>query len=149
MDQGLEVVKDWLYQLFHPYVVAGYRLVRAQHGLPPMLPAMAPDGRQSDRGKGSNIEGATMSTSGHLALFNQHLQKGNREVEWIYANEDPSTPKIDSSLARGVKSTPVWYVRVMVDGEYFGKGRGNTKKAARNEAAKEGLQKLGVDAWSV
>ena len=32
----------------------------------------------------------------------------------------------------------------MVDGDCIGRGRGNTKKAAKNEAAKEGLAKLGV-----
>ena len=32
----------------------------------------------------------------------------------------------------------------MVDGNCIGRGRGNTKKAAKNEAAKEGLVKLGV-----
>ena len=38
----------------------------------------------------------------------------------------------------------MWYVKVMVDGEFYGRGRGNTKKAARNEAAKEGLEKMGI-----
>jgi hypothetical protein len=33
----------------------------------------------------------------------------------------------------------------MVDGDCVGCGRGSTKKAARNEAAKEGLAKLGVE----
>jgi hypothetical protein len=32
----------------------------------------------------------------------------------------------------------------MVDGHCVGRGRGNTKKAAKNEAAKEGLVKMGV-----
>lgn len=50
---------------------------------------------------------------------------------------------------RGTRTTPIWLVRVMVDGEYFGKGRGNTKKLARNDAAKEGLKKLGIFVWSV
>ena len=31
-----------------------------------------------------------------------------------------------------------------MDGDCVGRGRGNTKKAAKNEAAKEGLAKLGV-----
>jgi len=44
----------------------------------------------------------------------------------------------------GTKTTPVWYVKVMVDGEFHGRGRANNKKAARNEAAKEGLHKLGI-----
>ena len=32
----------------------------------------------------------------------------------------------------------------MVEGECLGRGRGSTKKAARNEAAKEGLVNLGI-----
>lgn len=32
----------------------------------------------------------------------------------------------------------------MVEGKCVGRGRGNTKKAAKNEAAKEGLVKMGV-----
>lgn len=38
----------------------------------------------------------------------------------------------------------MWVVSVFVDGECLGKGKGGTKKAARNEAAKEGLVSLGV-----
>jgi len=47
-------------------------------------------------------------------------------------------------MLKGTKTTPVWYVKVLVDGEVYGKGRASTKKAARNEAAKEGLTKLGI-----
>jgi len=32
----------------------------------------------------------------------------------------------------------------MISGERFGSGQGSTKKAAKNEAAKEGLKKMGV-----
>ena len=55
-------------------------------------------------------------------------------VEWVYKD----------SADQGTRTTPVWVVRAMVDSECIGRGRGNTKKAARNEAAKEGLQKMGV-----
>jgi ribonuclease-3 len=99
------------------------------------------------------------TTIGHLALFNQRLQ--HNSVEWIYENSEPSAPSTSSPstsvtlpvtqphatrIARNSRrSTPMWTVRVLVDGEYFGKGRGGTKKVARNEAAKEGLAKLGIN----
>jgi ribonuclease-3 len=100
--------------------------------------------------------------TGHLALFNQQLQKENRSVEWVY--DDMTVGKAlkgdhaDSAsyrdmdlpadvVVQGTKTTPVWYVKVLVDGELYGKGRGSTKKAARNEAAKEGLEKLGIKVW--
>ena len=64
----------------------------------------------------------------------QYLQQQNKVVEWVYRD----------SADHGTKTTPVWLVRAMVNSECIGRGRGNTKKAARNEAAKEGLQAMGV-----
>lgn len=52
---------------------------------------------------------------------------------------------IVDSKDEGTKVTPMWIAEAMVNGEVWGKGRGNTKKAAKNEAAKEGLTRLG---WS-
>ena len=101
-----------------------------------------------------------MPTIGHLALFNQHLQRSNKQVEWIYSDGSGSAatggagngysdmpglaPEV---MVKGTKVTPVWYVKVMVDGQFYGWGKGNTKKAARNEAAKEGLNLLGIEVW--
>jgi ribonuclease III len=96
-------------------------------------------------------------TSGHLALFNQRLQK--RNVVWTYkdgsilGSADSSAAASHSlgppfksyvPLKKGKTTTPTWIVEVLVDGECYGQGRGGTKKAARNEAAKEGLAKLGI-----
>jgi ribonuclease III len=76
-----------------------------------------------------------LTTIGHLSLFNQHVQKANRAIEWVYS---------DGGEGEGTKTTPVWVVSVLIDGKCLGKGKGGTKKAARNEAAKEGLEGLGV-----
>ena len=56
---------------------------------------------------------------------------------------DPGVPS--AHLIKGTHTTPVWYAKAIVDGQFYGRGRGNTKKAAKNEAAKEGLVKLGVE----
>ena len=96
-------------------------------------------------------------------MFNQLLHKEDRRVEWVYddmivgkglkGDNDGSAAYRDMSLpaaevtTTGTKTTPVWYVKVLVDGDVYGKGRGSTKKAARNEAAKEGLEKLGIKVW--
>jgi len=77
----------------------------------------------------------TPTTTGHLALFNQHIQKEGREIEWVYGD----------GVSEGATTTPIWTVRVEVDGEVFGHGKGGTKKAARNEAAKEGLVHMGIE----
>ena len=156
-------MKLWIEPLFTPYADAAYQIVRQQHGLPPLPPSFlggvtrhppndpsAPPAQIfTDLG-----ELSTTTTIGHLALFNQHLQKANREVEWIYSNGADPTDNgytdmgLSPDLAiMGTKTTPVWYVKVMVDGEFHGRGRANTKKAARNEAAKEGLRKLGIVVW--
>lgn len=144
MDQGLEAVKAWLTRLFKPYSELAYTNVRAQHGLPPLptpvstppFPSLRPLlptlSLNLHRHSHTPISSTTI---GHLALFNQHLQKANRAVEWVYS---------DGAEGEGTKTTPVWVVRVLVDGKCLGTGKGGTKKSARNEAAKQGLVELGI-----
>ncbi|KAE9404859.1 ribonuclease III [Gymnopus androsaceus JB14] len=180
-DQGLEVVQQWLNELLRPYARAAYRLVRAQHGLPlesspnPPSPGSSTDSSTESSPSPSpspsppkitpiqaqppspspfgyvNID-MTMTTIGHLALFNQHTQKSNRAVEWIYSEVNPevdpaaqgSLQLISPNMMKGMKTTPIWSAKVIVDGECLGQGKGGTKKVARNEAAKLGLRSLGV-----
>ena len=114
---------------------------------------------------------ATPSSLSPLALFNQHISKVNRHVEWTYS--DGTSSRLEDALAamksenrasssgqgtrgrskrsaledlmvRGSKSTPVWLASVFVDGVCFGTGCGTTKRIARSDAAKQGLQKLDV-----
>ncbi|KAJ2923319.1 hypothetical protein H1R20_g13776, partial [Candolleomyces eurysporus] len=185
-DQGLGVVQAWLRPLFEPFAREAYHIVRKQHNLPPLPPSLAQAGAREGSitaNQESSAHAATFyGTTGHLALFNQHLQKANKRVEWVYwdgkdvtstplsarGNADaPATSSVDSGgvtstavvpagwyadpgvpahlRIEGTQVTPVWYVRVLVDGEFYGRGRGNTKKSARNEAAKEGLVKLGIE----
>ncbi|KIJ69882.1 hypothetical protein HYDPIDRAFT_171840 [Hydnomerulius pinastri MD-312] len=174
LDQGLAAVEPWLKALFRPYTTEAYILVRRQHGLPPLPAPVAPPiaaSTSTSSSSGSSLGAdttTTMSTSpsetgsvdstpaaaaptfshrtprpyatgtptttGHLALFNQQLQKARREVEWVYTD----------GVGDGTRTTPIWVVRVEVDGEIFGEGKGGTKKAARNEAAKEGLVRMGI-----
>ncbi|KAI0776193.1 ribonuclease III [Trametes elegans] len=151
LDQGLEAAKAWLHPLLRPFLTMAYRTVRVQHGLapdPPYLHSPPPSyhihaGGTAANGTALAAPAQTWSTPppprmpasiGHLSLFNQHLQQQSRSIEWVYSD----------SAGEGTKTTPIWVVRAMVDGECLGSGRGSTKKAARNEAAKEGLVKLGI-----
>ncbi|KAG0703866.1 ribonuclease III domain-containing protein [Suillus ampliporus] len=139
VEQDLPGVEPWLKALFGPYATEAYKRVREQHRLPPLPPAALialdstlaspPPSPPQPRPSG------TPTTIGHLALFNQQLQKANRVVEWIYAD----------GTGEGTKTTPIWIVRCEVDGEVYGRGQGGTKKSARNEAAKEGLKKMGIE----
>lgn len=116
--------------LLRPYLDEAYRVVRVEHGL-------SPDPGPSPPRSGGRLPGAPSRLSpsiGHLSLFNQYVAQRNMAVEWVYKD----------SAGEGTRTTPVWIVRAMVDQECLGRGRGNTKKAAKNEAAKEGLQKMGV-----
>ncbi|KAI0677285.1 ribonuclease III [Trametes maxima] len=153
LDQGLEAVKVWLDVLIRPFLAIAYRVVRVQHGLSPEPPYPYPPTRyaRSDTSNtpppgGNGTSGQMPQTwsipppprmpasIGHLSLFNQHLQQQCKSIEWVYTD----------SAGQGTKTTPIWVVRAMVEGECLGHGRGSTKKAARNEAAKEGLVKLGI-----
>ena len=166
-DQGIEAVRSWLRPLLLPDAFEAYRIVRKEYGLPP-LEGVAPAKRTSALAQlsantpfeasrsmwFSPPPGQYSTNVGHLALFNQHLQQESKPVEWVYTD----------SAGEGSETTPVWVciflagfpfheheltflqiVQAMVDGDCVGCGRGNTKKAAKNEAAKEGLAKLGVE----
>lgn len=147
LDQGLDAVKQWLYPLFRPYAKAAYLIVRQQHGLPVFASSPRSTPTAGSDAVDLTTTATTTSTTGHLALFNQYLQKSNRLVEWVYSDplkEGSSDLKMTPEITRGMKTTPVWCVKVLVDGEFYGKGRGSNKRAARNEAAKVGLKKMGV-----
>ncbi|KAF9649367.1 ribonuclease III [Thelephora ganbajun] len=149
LDQGLEAVGSWLRPLLLPYVLESYRMVREEYGLPPSdggppAKTVTPFAQlstnismEASRSMWASPPLARYSATsvGHLALFNQRLQQESKRVEWVYTD----------SAGEGTKTTPVWVVRAIVDGNCVGRGRGSTKKAAKNEAAKEGLIKLGVD----
>ncbi|KAF8958470.1 ribonuclease III domain-containing protein [Flammula alnicola] len=145
LDQGLEAVRKWINILFPPYAMAAYDIARQQHGLPPMPPSvqlvrpfnnlnpkvnMGQGGSPGPHPEPSEL--MNMPTIGHLALFNQHLQKTNRQVEWIYSGGSEQSDATGYSdvglppevLIKGTKATPVWYVKVMVDGDFYGRGRG-------------------------
>ncbi|KAF9782751.1 ribonuclease III [Thelephora terrestris] len=145
-DQGLDAVRSWLRPLLLPYALESYRRVRKEYGLPPsgglfparktpLSPLSANTPLEASRSMWLSPHPAQYSaTVGHLALFNQCLQQESKPVEWVYTG----------SAGEGSKTTPIWVVQAMVNGDCIGCGRGSTKKAAKNEAAKEGLANLGV-----
>jgi ribonuclease-3 len=117
-----------------------YRIVREQHGLLPVgfnneldnaIMAPAPPTPPPESRKML----ANSATLGHLGLFNQRLQQHNKPVEWVF----------DDTITESTKATPFWAARALVDGDCWGIGRGNTKKAAKNEAAKQGLKRMGFE----
>ena len=130
LDSGLDEVKNWLHPLLHPFIQQAYRTMRVQHGLSPDPPPPSP--RASPPAHPATPPSRSVPSVGHLSLFNQCLQQNNKTVEWVYTD----------SAGEGSKTTPIWVVRAMVDGECLGRGRGSTKKAAKNEAAKQGLKAM-------
>ncbi|KAF8138747.1 ribonuclease III domain-containing protein [Boletus edulis] len=147
LDQGPATAEKWLRSLFKPFATEAYIL--RPHTTPvflpspaPVSPPLTPSTSASSDSSPSSMPASkhhppasgTPTTTGHLALFNQQLQKAKREVEWVY----------DDCVAESTTTTPIWAVRVEVDGEVIGRGKGGTRKAARNEAAKEGLAHMGI-----
>ena len=147
-DRGLEVLQDWIYALFRPYVQEAYRIVRVQHGLPPtadypVLTSATPATIQSSPGSSTNTSDEEPSPSlrsygrqatGHLALLNQRLQQSRKIVEWKYYKEP----------GPGTRTTPRWKATYNLDNAIIAQGTGTSKKAAQNAAAREGLMNLGI-----
>jgi len=132
LDQGMQIVQTWLRALFRPYVQEAYKKVKEQHRIPQLAATSPPIAGAS----GPYLEYLQNQTQyiGHLAFFNQIMQKRRQFTEWIW----------DSETSDSAKATPMWAVRAVVDGHTIALGRGNTKKAAANEAAREGLARLGI-----
>lgn len=140
-DQGLDVVKRWLHPLLTPYIHEAYRIIRREHGLDPEPPQPTPPEENQQYslvqpGPSSSYPAAARAnfTVGHLSFFNQILQQQSKSIQWDFSD----------SLGEGTKSTTIWVVKAIVGGECLGSGRGSTKKAAKNEAAKQGLVHLGI-----
>ncbi|KAL5487958.1 MET16 [Sanghuangporus weigelae] len=146
-DQGLDVVRSWLTALFLPYVKEAYRVCRNQHGLPspppsPFLPHAQYDpspGAESDAALPDYESTETSASiqsmnSGHLQLFNQYVQQKHMKFEW----------RFEEVKDVGTRATPIWAVHAIVNGQQVSVGRGNTKKVAQNEAAREALVQLGI-----
>ena len=150
--------------------------------LPTPTSSPPPSSPLSTRSEGSSLGDtlttpptpSTSSSMSPLALFNQHIGKMNRHVEWTYSDgtlnrlehalaamdnrQQAASPSpngqstrgrnrrsaLEDLMVRGSRSTPVWLAKVFVDGECFGTGCGTTKRIARSDAAKQGLQKLDV-----
>ena len=144
-DQGLSATKAWLDKLFTPYVKEAYRIIREQHGLPPAgvsneLHAVTGTGPKPPTPPPEPPRmGMATTTLGHLGLFNQRLQQQSKSIEWVF----------DDTITESNRATPVWAARALVDGACWGYGRGNTKKSAKNEAAKQGLRHMGFDEVSL
>lgn len=62
---------------------------------------------------------------GHLALLNQVLQHAKRWIDWDY-QLDPNSPS----------TTPIWNATGKMSSVLICDGRGNTKKLAKNDAAR-------------
>ncbi|KAL5530333.1 hypothetical protein ACEPAF_6590 [Sanghuangporus sanghuang] len=146
-DQGLEIVRNWLTALFLPYVKEAYRVCRNQHGLPspppsPFLPHAKYDpssGAGSDAAlpdyESTETSAAIQSMNGgHLQLFNQFVQQKHMRLEWSF----------EEVKDVGTRVTPIWAVHTIVNDQRISVGRGNTKKAAQDEAAREALVQLGI-----
>lgn len=76
------------------------------------------------------------------------MSQKRTSIEWVF--ETPTgAPDVLLADGEGSESTPVWIVRAFMGERVVGQGKGRTKKAAKNEAARAALGVLGVLVWEV
>lgn len=132
LESGLDGMRLWFRQLVMPWVEEAYRVLKVEHGveeetMDPKAIANPPNVDPAHR-----LPPGVLQPIGHLSLFNQTLAQKGKFAEWIFQDS-------------GVQSrTPMWYVEALVDSRCVGKGRGGTKKMAKNEAARHALIYLGI-----
>jgi ribonuclease-3 len=151
VDQGLEVVKEWIFGVLKPYAEEAYSRVRAEHGMgevngngTPVKVKSEPDSKSGINGNsiGSLSPPTTSATasiplspaidSGHLSYINQYFSQQGKYVDWRFLPSE------------GTKTTPVWVVEAYINNVKIGSGKAPTKKGAKNEAARQALQAMGV-----
>lgn len=182
MEQGLDVVKEWLFGVLHPYAEEAYLRVRAEHGLgdphgklkqlaahqaavaantsininsinglanvngsdiklepgeitpPPKsnLPIHLTAAAAAAQSASAKIPLRPAIDSGHLSFINQYFSQQGKYIDWRFLQ------------AEGSKTTPVWVVEAHMDGVKIGSGKAPTKKGAKNEAARQALEQMGV-----
>jgi ribonuclease III len=159
LEQGLDRVQGWLSALLLPYAREAYRIIKDQHHLS-LSPPPESQASELKLSEALSSTGCTQSsvapTEGLLSLFNIHMQKTNHidTLEWVYAG-GPVADNLDmfsefgvdlskEEIREGLKTTPIWLVKLVVDGKEFARGKGVTKKAARVNAAQIALEKMGV-----
>ena len=98
--------------------------MREQHGL------HAGFNNGPDAARAAHTPPKPQVSTSYLAQFNMCLQQYNRRVEW----------KFDDTVIEN--NVPLWTVKLVVDDDHWGYGRGSTKKAAQNEAAEQGLKRM-------
>ncbi|KAJ7469878.1 ribonuclease III, partial [Mycena galericulata] len=149
-ELGFEPVETWLNALFRPYAIAAYDILSAQH-----RPTNAKQDSPSIPCPSPPSPGGRDGTVDILALLNQHLQKRRQRAEWIFSDtssfgQNTSSGSTEISRQRGGgPQSPMWSAEVVVNGEILGRGEGSTKKAARNEGAKQALMRMGVNFWYI
>ncbi|TFK55402.1 ribonuclease III [Heliocybe sulcata] len=146
IDQGMDAVKAWLNPLLRPYVQEAYDVVKEEHStIPPEeLPSTPESEDQNSNSQTELVSSDNPSearpprtrvisppTVGHLSLFNQHINRQDKVVEWVYNY-------------LGTRTAPMWAAHVTLNGESLGIGTGRTKKLAKDAAARIGLDKMGV-----
>lgn len=150
----MDAVNAWLQPLLRPYIVEAHKVIRKQHGLGPEAtppPSKAPLTDEAVTAPAPS-KPADVAPMGHLALFNQHMTQKKAPIEWVFETHTGAPGVTDALLAEGEGSyaTPVWVVRaIMGEKGAIGAGKGRTKKAAMNEAAKAALATLGVQVWEM
>jgi ribonuclease-3 len=151
LEQGFESVKRLLDAYFRDYSTSAYNLLRESYGHVSKQISADIDASSMPQPQPPPSSSSPDSSTNHLTLFNESLQKSNRQAKWMYT--DHPSVGVDAgsngnSLAPGSPpcgskgNAQKWSVEVLIDGEVFGWGEGSTKKAARNEAAKQALSRL-------
>ncbi|NOY26077.1 MAG: ribonuclease III [Oligoflexia bacterium] len=81
----------------------------------------------------------------HLADNRDRRDPKSRLQEWCQQQHSGALPTYEDIGQEGPDNQPLWRVQVRVDGEVLGQGAARKKKYAHRAAAKQALDRLGLD----
>jgi len=127
VEQGMDPVREWLFEVLRPYAEQAYETIRQEYiitssGGSGAHPPLTPD----DNGQND-------SDGGHLPYLNQICAQRNLNIEWKFLPSEATSNAI-----------PQWIVECWVEGKCQGTAKASTKKKAKHEAARHALIELGL-----
>ncbi len=80
----------------------------------------------------------------HIVVSRSNVDSKNRFQEWVQRNVTPTPPKYFTEQIGGPSHAPEFIAKVLVDGKFYGEGKGRNKKDAEKAAAEDALAKLKI-----
>lgn len=128
-DWGFEYIRGWLRRVLIPFVIEAYSMVRSEFCIQEPNSIAPTERKKEERQPIIPTDTKHNTVEGHLPLLNLLFSKARISPGW----------ELEVS---GSKATPIWKCNLVYGNVVLCNGHGNTKKLAKNDAARKTIEIL-------